>query len=159
VAIPHRDHLPTALRVENNPGAYGEDDPIYSMRLERDKWKKVQDWKYGWVGIGHGFKTQQPEIRVKVSGKNPETKLLMERSISVFKYKEAFSVLKGKEQTEIREAEWADWDISGRLVFARNGRLYSAKLNALPDLQETQLVDLNGLKPKPSASPEWARHW
>jgi hypothetical protein len=36
---------------------------------------------------------------------------------------------------------------------------YRAKLNALPDLQETELVDLNGLKPEPIASPEWARHW
>ena len=159
VAIPHKDHLPTALRVENNPGACGEDNPIYSMRLERDGWKKVQDWNYEWAGIGHGFKTHQPELRVKASRDDAGLNLLMTRSISVFKYREAFSVLKGKEPVEIRGAEWADWDMGGRLVFARSGRLYTAKLNGLPDLQETELVDLNGLKPEPIASPEWARHW
>jgi len=159
VAIPHRDHLPVALRVENNPSACGEDDPIYSMRLERDGWKKMQDWKYGWAGIGHGFKTQQPEIWGKPSSKNPKAKLLMNRSISVFKYREAFSVIRGKEEVEIGRAEWADWDSAGRLVFARSGCLYAANLDAFPEIKATELVDLNTLKPEPIASPDWARHW
>lgn len=159
VAIPHKDHLPTRLRVEANPDACGEDNPIYSMRLERDGWEKIQDWKYGWAGIGHGFKTQQPEIRVKVSSKNPRIKLLMNRSISVFKYREAFSVLNGEHAVEIRKAEWADWDHAGRLVLARGGRLFACDVSAFPSVQETELVDLNPLKPEAFASPDWARRW
>jgi len=159
VAIPHKDHLPSGLRVEANPSACGEDDPIYSIRLERDGWEKMQDWKYGWAGIGHGFKTQQPEIRAKASSKNPGIKLLMNRSISVFKYGEGFSLLKGKEEVEIRKAEWADWDHAGRLVLARGGCLYSCDVNAFPEIAETELIDLNPLKPEASASPDWARRW
>jgi hypothetical protein len=148
VAIPHKDHLPAGLRVENNPNACGEDDPIYSMRLERDGWKKVQDWKYGWAGIGLGFETQQPEIRVKDSAKNRGMTLLMERSISVFKYRESFSVRQGKEQVEIRNAEWADIDQARRLVFARAGRLYACDLTAFPMIAETLLTDLNPSRPE-----------
>jgi hypothetical protein len=159
VAIPHKDHLPTGLRVEANPSACGEDDPIYSMRLERDGWKKTQDWKYGWVGIRDGFKTQQPEIREKVSSKNPRIKLLMIRSISGFKYREDFSVLKGEQEVEIRKAEWADWDHAGRLVLARGGCLYACDVGAFPNVTETELVDLNPLRPEASASPEWAKRW
>ncbi len=159
VAIPHRDHLPLGLRVENNPGACGEDDPIYSMRLERDGWKKTQDWKYGWAGFGNGFKTQQPEIRVKSSRKTSGVTLVMNRSISGFKYREAFSVLSSKGETEIRGAEWADWDAAGRIVFARSGCLYATSLDTLPELRDTELVNLNMLKPEPVASPDWAKHW
>jgi len=115
VAIPHKDHVPVGLRVEANPDACGEDDPIYSMRLERDGWKKLQDWKYRYVG--RGFKTDQPEIREKVSRQNFGIKLVMNRSISVFRYKEGFSVVGGGHDVEVRGAEWADWDHAGRLVF------------------------------------------
>jgi hypothetical protein len=111
VAIPHKDHLPVALRVENNPSACGEDDPIYSLRLERDGWKKVQDLKYEWTGIAHGFKTHQPEIRVKASRRSAGIKLLMNRSISLFKSREGFSVVKGKSRRnfEGRNGQTGTW--------------------------------------------------
>ena len=157
VAIPHKDHLPVGLRVEANPDACGEDDPIYSMRLHRDRWKKVQDWKYRYVG--HGFKTDQPEIREKVPQPNLGIKLVMNRSISVSSYKEAFSVVGNGQEVNIRNAEWADWDQAGRLVFARSGRVFGCDLSEFPDIAETELVDLNPLKPWPSAPPDWARRW
>jgi hypothetical protein len=77
----------------------------------------------------------------------------------------AFQVQRGilsgqrKEQAELRGAEWADWDMAGRLVFARSGCLCAANLDAFPEIRETELVDLNMLKPEPIASPEWARRW
>jgi hypothetical protein len=62
---------------------------------------------------------------------------LPNRSISVFKYREEFSVVKGKEQAELRGAEWAHWDSAGRLVFARSSCLYAANLDAFPEIKET----------------------
>lgn len=156
VAIPHRDHLPVGLRVEPNPDACGEDDPIYSMRLQRDGWKKLQDWKYRYVG--HGFTTDQSEVREKISRQNPKIKLVMNRSISMFKYKEDYSVVSGSHEVAVR-ADWADWDYSGRLLFARNGRLFVADLHAFPHVAETQLLDLNTSKPEPCEAPDWARRW
>src|SRR5262249_25149233 len=137
VAIPHKDHLPVALRVENNPDACGEDDPIYSLRLERDGWRKTQDWKYGGAATRHGFKTQQPEIRVKHFRKHSGVSLVMSRSISGFKYREAFAVLTREGETKILGAEWADWDAAGRIVFARDGSLHVANGDAWPELRNT----------------------
>jgi hypothetical protein len=159
VAVPHRDHLPVGLRVEANPGACGEDDPIYSMRLERDGWKRVQDWKYEWAGLGNGFRTEQPDVLEKAAMKNASMKLVMRRSISVFKYTESFSVKSDSSEVELRRAEWVDWDYAGRLVFFRSGRLYAANLSEFPTISETELVDLNPLKPEATVSPEWARRW
>lgn len=156
VAIPHKDHLPIALRVENNPAASlgtGENDPIYSMRLERDGWKKVQDF------VGSSFKTQQPEIRIKASNKNPEIKLLVERSMTECTYQESFSVLDGSDKVELQGAEWADWDHAGRLVFAAGGSLFASELSSFPQLLATQLADLNALKPELCAPPDWAKCW
>jgi hypothetical protein len=119
----------------------------------------VQDWKYGWVGIGHGFKTDQPEIREKPANQNPGIKLLMRRSITAFKYKEGFSVLGSGAEVEVRGAEWADWDHAGRLVFARGGKLFASDVSSFPEISESQLADFNSLKPEPCESPDWARRW
>lgn len=99
VALPHKDHQPTGLRVESNPNACGEDDPIYSMRLERDGWKKRQEMKYEYVG--HGFKTHQPELREKSSRHDSDFKLIMSRSISGFRYKRGFRCHRPQPQDRI----------------------------------------------------------
>jgi hypothetical protein len=127
------------------------------MRLERDGWEKLQDWKYKYVG--HGFRTDQPEIRERVSPKNPGIRLAMNRSISGFKYKESFTVVRGDHRVDLRGAEWADWDRRGRLVFVRGGRIFASDLRAFPELEETELADLNPLKPAALAAPDWARRW
>jgi hypothetical protein len=157
VAIPHQDHLPVGLRVEANPKACGEDDPIYSMRLEREGWKKLQDWKYTYAG--HGFRTDQPEIREIASRKKSNFKLTMSRSIAGFKYREAYSVVTPTQMVEIRGAEWAAWDQRARLVFVRGGRIFACDLTGFPQMIETELVNLNSLKPEAIASPDWAKRW
>src|SRR5215469_14197390 len=43
-AVPHPGHVPTRIRVVPNPEAAGEDDPLYSDRLERDGWRLQQEW-------------------------------------------------------------------------------------------------------------------
>jgi hypothetical protein len=45
VAKPHEDHKPHRLKVIPNRNARGEDDPIFSARLERDGWKLITPWK------------------------------------------------------------------------------------------------------------------
>lgn len=39
VAKPHKEHKPHRLLVIPNKQAHGEDDPIFSQRLERDGWE------------------------------------------------------------------------------------------------------------------------
>lgn len=159
VAVPHRDHVPVGLRFEANPDACGEDDPIYSMRLERDGWMRVQDWKYVLPNLMDGYTTVQPDILEKARKTSQKMRLVMTRSISRYKYTETFSVKNGNDESELGKAEWADWDYAGRLVFARRGRLYAADLSAFPDIRETEIVDLNPLKPEPIKAPQWSKTW
>ena len=54
---------------------------------------------------------------------------------------------------------WADWDFSGRLVLAKEGRLYASgpEGNGIGSFHE--LADFTSLKPDPQPSPDWARTW
>lgn len=119
--------------------------------------KEDADWKCDWTE--RGFETHQPELRIKSPSKENGIKLLMQRSISIFTYRKHFSVINGNQRLEIQGAEWADWDRRGRLVFARSGRVHCANLDSFPQLRETELIDLSPLKPKPVASPDWAKQW
>ena len=46
VSTPHKKHKPhRLLLVIPNPQAHGEDDPIFSQRLERDGWQLREAWQ------------------------------------------------------------------------------------------------------------------
>jgi hypothetical protein len=55
-------------------------------------------------------------------------------------------------------ARWADWDQTGRLVFAKDGCLFSAELRR-DGLREKLLADLNPSKLRSMKAPEWATRW
>ena len=55
-------------------------------------------------------------------------------------------------------AGWADWDQGGRLVFARDGRLFAANLEN-EQVAETELLDLNANIPTEVEAAESARQW
>jgi hypothetical protein len=50
---------------------------------------------------------------------------------------------------------WADWDQQGRLVMARDGRLFDVQ----PDATTTEIADFNAQEPQPEPAPDWARDW
>ena len=64
-----------------------------------------------------------------------------------------------KSVTAIEGATWADWDHRGRLVFARNGRIFTARSDGRGGLLEKELADFNDAKPRRTKAPDWARHW
>ena len=49
-----------------NPNARGEDDPIFSQRLERDRWELKEFWNIENRGLPGLFHTLRPEVREKV---------------------------------------------------------------------------------------------
>lgn len=57
----------------------------------------------------------------------------------------------------IEGTTWADWD-RRRLVFVRDGKVYAARL-AGTKLKETELIDLNPMRPQELAPPAWATGW
>jgi hypothetical protein len=59
----------------------------------------------------------------------------------------------------IERACWADWDQQGRLVFARDGKIFAARIVDGGSIVERELADLNFSKPSPIAPPPWAKEW
>jgi len=158
-AIPHPKHRPHLLRVRSNPNAQGEDDPIFSMRLERDGWVKKQEWEVQYRGPNGLFETTSPGIFEKKNREGNQSIRLL-RTIQVLDYSETFSIIfrQSSKEITIEQCGWADWDQSGRLVFARHGKLFAGWLNR-SDLEFQLLRDFNREKPKSVSPPSWAKHW
>jgi hypothetical protein len=152
VAAPHKKHKPhRRLSVIPNPQAHGEDDPIFSQRLDRDGWLLKQVWQ---------IHTIQPEVREKSSPDGTHV-IRLTRSIECLDYSEEFSVRDAKQLSveNIAKASWADWDQQGRLVFARDGKIFAASLTNDTHFDERLLIDLNHSKPKSVSPPQWATKW
>jgi hypothetical protein len=160
VAKPHKKHEPHGLSVIPNPQAQGEDDPIFAQRLERDGWQLQDAWKIEYRGYSKLFHTVQPEVREK-AGPNRTYVIRLTRSIERLDYSEEFELrhVNGSLVTKIDRASWADWDQQGRLVFARDGKIFAASIKDSGNLVEDLLIDLNPSKPKQLAPPEWATKW
>jgi hypothetical protein len=160
VAKPHKKHKPHRLLVIPNPKAHGEDDPIFSQRLERDGWQLTDAWQVENRGYPKLFHTIQPEVREKTNLSRTHV-IRLTRSIECLDYSEDFAVRDMKQflVANIAKASWADWDQQGRLVFARDGKIFAASINRDSDLIETLLIDLNPSKPEPVPPPEWATKW
>lgn len=128
--------------VSFDPDAHGEDDPIYSRRLDRDGWRldqaAVTEYR------GHGFTTPTPEIRTKPGRR--QQNLRVSRVLEGFKQIDTYTLVsKGGAEVQL-DADWADWDLAGRLVYASEGCLYAASVE--PDPRDARLlIDLNGLVP------------
>lgn len=159
-AKPHPKHKPKKLKVIPNKHARGEDDPIFSIRLERDGWKLVQEWKTEYRGYPEMYATLQPEIREKVAPDHMQV-IRLTRSVERLDYSEEFSVGREKQSlmTDIKRASWVDWDQQGRLVFARDGAVFAASIKDTGNLTEELLIDLKSFEPDPQPAPEWATKW
>ncbi len=62
------------------------------------------------------------------------------------------------EKVLLSDATWADFDQQGRLVFAKEGKLFSGILDK-GELDLTELADFNANKPDPQPAPDWAQKW
>jgi hypothetical protein len=158
-ATPHPRHRPRGLTVVPNPGARGEDYPVWSRRMARDGWvlRQAGDFR----SAGYGWRTEQPEVWERDAGG-----VVLRRQTDAISfttpggpYVESFRLLlPSGAEVPIPGAAWADWDHAGRLVFARGGKLYVASPEGT-DLVERELIDLNGNRPARVPPPAGATHW
>ena len=160
VAKAHKKHKPHRLLVKANPNAHGEDDPIYSLRLERDGWAQKQVWEAENRGYPQMYRTVRPEIREKL-GPDCEHVIRLTRSIERLDYAEEFALrnVKSLAMNTIERASWVDWDQQGRLVFARDGKIFAGEISSNCRMREKLIADLNPNKPESKAPPEWATRW
>ena len=159
VAKPHPKHMPLGIEVVLKDHVQGEDDPIFSERLQRDGWNLKQEWVVENRGYPMMFLTRQPEVREKFSADGSQF-IRLTRSIESLDYSEQFavSIENGLAPLEIERASWVDWDHRGRLVFAKEGRIFEGSVID-GHLNSRELVDLNSATPKAFQSPEWASRW
>jgi hypothetical protein len=70
----------------------------------------------------------------------------------------SISIDGGKTEILLKGVNWADFDQQGRLVLAKEGKLFAGTL-ANGDLQLIELSDFNDNKPDPQPAPDWAQKW
>ena len=149
VAQTHPKHSSSMFTATPNPAAFGEDDPVYYKRIERDGWTCVQQGKFS-DQFNYGWKMEEPEIWEKSgrSGKKLRRELLaIDFRAYGGPYVESFSTIhKNGSSMIISDAEWAELDQKGKLVFARQGRIFRGTIDK-DAIKETELIDLNSNRP------------
>ena len=160
-ARPHPDHRPRGLIVRSNPEAYGEDYPIYDIRLRRDGWVTTQEGSYPWEG--RGPRTEKAEVRQKPNRAGTMTLRMTLDAVDFAEYGgpyvTSYRILRpGGAEIPVDGASWADWDQQDRLVFIRDGKVFEGEV-AADGLRIAELAEFNDDKPERIKSPEWAREW
>lgn len=157
----HPKHKPAKwLHVSFSDCERGEDDPVFSDRLQRDGWIVKQEWKVENLWHPKWYRTLQPEVREKPNRGGRFT-LRLVRSMNRLDYAEEFSLIRGNNEagTPIPCTSWADWDQNGRLVLCRGGKLFVSRPEGGKLGPETELADFNSSKPEPLPSPRAATLW
>ncbi len=161
-ATAHPDHRPPkSLKVSVGALLQGEDDPICSVRMNRDGWKLVQSGRYPWKR-GQP-RTEQKEVWERTA---PDGRATLIQSLDALDFQAtggpyliSFKVRPHRgAEIPVVGARWADWDQAGRLVFAREGCLLSGDVLA-GGLRERRLIDLNSNEQRRIRAPEWATRW
>ncbi len=162
-ATAHSDHRPPRwLRVTPNPMAQGEDWPVWSRRMTRDGWSMVQKGSFHLEGLS-AWRTEQTEIWERLSPDASARLRLTTVGINFRMpggpYVVRFALhLPSGAVIPVEDARWADWDQAGRLVYAREGRLFRGEIHD-GRIVESVLGDLNPNKPYTFRAPDHARRW
>lgn len=64
-----------------------------------------------------------------------------------------------KTSTSIQGAVWADWDKRGRLVYAKQGKLFAVDIGHPNETRSQELADFNSSRPRRTKPPHWAQKW
>jgi hypothetical protein len=163
--------LPPWLTVTQLPEGkgWGEDDPVWSMRLERDGWLcthpggAIKEDFGGEIWITYN----PPVVREKRHPLHPETYALRMIHRGVKQQNGPWYVMDHELVADhgggiIEGSLWADWDPSGDLLYAQGAALHRLPFRdgALADLREATLVaDLSAMTFRELAPPEDARRW
>lgn len=149
------------------------------FRLERDGWKPIEPYPWGSIPTfrlqpdgSRKAESTDPNcplrtpayIRTVHEKQNPEGShsLIMTCTYPRHDPDSQFFALRDNQQgTTIRlqETVWADWDKRGRLLYAREGRVFTMGLMPSGELCPHQLADFNASKPARAKAPRWAREW
>lgn len=163
--------IPKWFKVKPFPGrpGWGEDDPVWSMRLERDGWKQTgfpekSDYNFE---AKVAWKFSPPLAWVRKNPRHPKLYSL-EMSISGIYEKDGpwyiceHSVHSDSVGMTLGRTDWADWSHSGDLLYAKDGRLFRLPCKsgtlAKPD-EAIEIADFRSSKFEEVAPPPEALRW
>jgi hypothetical protein len=159
----------TVGQFGNQPG-WGEDDPVWSTRLQRDGWKQTgySEMKKNDLSAKVWIEINPPVTWQKAHPVQPK-RYTLQMSIMGIKEKngpwyltEHAIVRKGGEIESIGRSEWADWSQTGDLLFTQSGCLYRLRCidGVLGPIEMSEmLADFSDLAFERKESPEEARLW
>ncbi len=145
----HPEHAPPP-GVQIVPLVFTSGDGLFPLRLVRDGWKLTTP---GDVRVD-GSVIRGCLVR---SSKHQPYRLRLELDHRRAKYSLTDTTAERPENDVLDGASWADWDHDGRLVFARDGRLF--RMCADHSLECQLLADFRGRRPNRLSAPEWAHTW
>lgn len=149
---PPGSRVPKGLLIDARPGVDTE-----RLGPERDGWARV-GWTSG-SGEAAGETWRKPGPRGRGDlYRRPVTRGGGEQGrLAGYDRYEYLSAAQGRSDL-LRDAEWADWDRRGRLLFARGGKLFAADVTG-PDVPVRELADFNDMTPEAIEPPGWAKVW
>jgi hypothetical protein len=149
----HPSHpVPKALRVVADPMYFWERTP-FSERLKRDGWTLLATVKTGIAGA-------HPQKWERADRTRRRSLLLLDMNDGLDERRSFhYAVVYRKRGEEILgfEAEWADWDQTGRLAYASGGKLWRVDFGRRGRYDVREIADFNAAQPDPQPSPAWAR--
>lgn len=162
-AEPHPLHRPKGLTVHADPNAGGEDEPLYSRRLDRDGWSVVRKWQLEYRGMPDFYRTVTPEQRVRRGRADPTGPgVLLTRRLDGLTYSESFGLLDVQQDDAAippGRIDWLDFDHRGRLVLLLRGRVLVARLRGRRLTGWQELIDLAPDRPATIEPPPEAMRW
>jgi hypothetical protein len=146
---PHPNHQPPpSLQIFPCPFTSG--DQLHTVRLVRDGWELQTPGDIfcdGDVESGTLTKSFPESTRVLHFDFGHEiTRFAMNDSNTT-------------SRLELDRATWADRDQRGRLVFARDGKLFVLKPAPAGTFSYDEIADFSQGHPQPMATPDWAKQW
>lgn len=159
----------TVVPFGERPG-WGEDDPIWMSRLERDGWKLIGTP----AGTKNDFGARvwieyDPPITWRKPNPCRPKSCALEMAICGIKerggpwYLVEHSVIRGEDKIDkLGRTDWADWSHSGDLLFAMDGCVFRVPCkdgNLAPLEDALNLADFTSLQFEPRKAPEEALRW
>jgi hypothetical protein len=145
----HPKHAPPP-GIQIGPLVFTSGDDLFPLRLVRDGWKLTTP---GDVQVD-GSVSRGLFVR---SSKHQQYRLQLELDYPKAKYSLTDTTAERPESDVLDGASWADWDHNGRLVFAKDGKLF--RMRADHSLACQLLADFHDRRPNRLSAPEWAHTW
>ena len=151
----HPKHAPPA-RLKVVPISHAAGDQLFPRRLVRDGWTQVTaaDLR-GETMIERGELVRARDgFQIDLSFDHQRANYVLHEAASRNSRHEL------RRLDTLEGAQWADWDLRGRLLVAKEGRLFAVQTKPRGELPElVELADFNGRRPARVLSPAAARKW